>query len=314
MENKDKVFSIPMFIGDEDDHLDKIERNTTSLSLLAKNKSFEVVDQTIVKDKIFMISSDDKSFEFYYILEGKIKNKETDKILKSGSFISVQGEVNESYFKTIEDSRILLVSTVPVFDSVEKRYKDLIDLNDKVSVKDQETREHCKRLQELSLKTGENLGLNDRQLFSLGYASFLHDIGKIKIDSKILTKPESLTPHEWEEMKKHSEIGKELIGDYLSEGYFKDVAEIVYQHHEKYDGTGYPQGLEGEEIMIEARILAIVDAFDAMTNQRPYQRKINREEALEEIKNCKGGHFCPKVVDAFLEAEEEYYTENIDLK
>ena len=307
----EKGFPISMVIGDKDDYLDKIERNTTSLSLLAKNDNFEIVDQTIVKEKIFMIHSDDNAFEFYYILDGKIMNKETGEILDSGSFISVQGEVNEAYFKTVEDSRILLVSTVPVFDSVEKRYNDLISLNDKVKVKDQETREHCKRLQELSLKTGEELELNDDQLFSLGYASFLHDIGKINIDSDILNKPGSLNSSEWGEMKKHSMIGKELIREYLKEGYFKDVAEIVCQHHEKFDGSGYPKGLKGEEIMIEARILTVVDAFDAMTSQRPYQDKISGKEALTEIKSCKGKHFCPKVVEAFIAAEKKYYNEYI---
>ncbi len=305
MENKDKVFSIPMFIGDEDDHLDKIERNTTSLSLLAKNENFEIVNQVIAKDKMFMISSEGNSFEFYYILEGKIKVKKSGKILGPGNFISTEGETEENYFKTLKESKLLLVSTVPIFDDLQKRYKELIELNDKVEIKDQETREHCRRLQNLALKVGEELGLDDNQLFSLGYASFLHDIGKIGIDTRILTKSESLSDEEWEEMKKHTFLGRDIVSDYLKEGYYRNVAEIIHQHHEKYDGTGYPSGLKGEEIMIEARILTVVDAYDAMTSERPYKDEMSKEEALTEIAICKGTHFCPKAAEAFIKVLTE---------
>lgn len=293
-------FPVPFVIGGKDDYIDKLERNTTSLALLAKNENFEVVNQVISEDKMFMISSDENSYEFYYILEGKIKVKKSGEILEPGNFISTQGDTEENYFKTIEESRLLMVSTVPIFNDLQKRYKELIELNDKVEIKDQETREHCRRLQNLALKVGEELNLDDNKLFALGYASFLHDIGKIGIDTRILTKPESLSDNEWEEMKKHTSLGRDIVSDYLKEGYYKNVAEIVHQHHEKYDGTGYPSGLKGEEIMIEARILTVVDAYDAITSERPYKDEMSKEEALVEIENCKGTHFCPKVAEAFI--------------
>ena len=309
--NDDKRFSIPMVTGGKEDFLDKIERKSTSLSLKAKNNNLEVIHQIISKDKMFMIKSEEDAFEFYYILEGKIKNNETGEILIADNFISVQGEVEEAYFKTIEETKLLLLSNVPIFNGVEKRFNELIALNDKVLHKDQETKEHCTRLHELSLITAEKLGLKDKQLFTLGYASFLHDIGKIDINHEILTKPGSLTDEEWEEMKTHSLKGSNIILEYLKEGYFEDVARIVYQHHERYDGKGYPQGLKGDEIMIEAQILTVVDAYDAMTSERPSQERLSREYALKELKVCKGKQFSPEVVEAFLEAEDEYHKNNI---
>lgn len=310
--DREKGFKMPMVIGNKDDYLDRIERNSTSLSLIAKNDNLEVTHQTIAKDKIFMIKSEKDAFEFYYILNGRVKNKDTGEILGADNFILIQGGVDEKYFKTIDETNILLFSNAPIFNSAEKRFNELISLNDKVFNKDQETKEHCTRLYQLSIRTAEELGLSDKKIFSLSYASFLHDIGKIEIDSEILSKPVSLTNEEWEEMKTHSLKGKNIILEYLKEGYFEDVAEIVHQHHEKYDGNGYPQGLKGEDIMIEAQILTVVDAYDAMTNERPYQSKLSREEALNELERCKGEQFSPEVVEAFFKAEKKYYNEKIN--
>ena len=305
-------YPLSLVIGDESDYLDKIERKTTSLSLIAQNDDLEVIHQVIVEDRVFMIKTEENAFEFYFILDGKVKSKDTEEILKKGNFISVNGEVDETYFKTLEKTELLIFSNSPVFNNAEKRFNELIALNEKVLNKDLETKEHCTRLHWLSLKTAEELDLRDKQLFNLSYASFLHDTGKIEIDSGILNKPGSLNDEEWKEMKTHCVKGKNIILKYLKEGHYKDVAEIVHQHHERYDGKGYPQGLKGDEIMIEAQILTVVDSYDAMTNERPYQDKLSRQEALKELEECKGGQFSPEVVDAFYKAEKEYYRENIE--
>jgi len=305
-------FPISMIIGDENDYLDKIERKSTSLSLISQNDDLEVIHQIIIKDREIMIKTEEDAFEFYYILDGKIKRKDTDEILTKGNFISVNGKINETYFRTLEKTELLVFSNVSIFSNAEKRFNDLITLNQKVLNKDQETKEHCTRLYQLSLKTAEELGLNDKQIFSLSYASFLHDIGKVDINSEILNKPGNLNDEEWQEMMTHCEKGKDIILEYLKEGHYENVAEIVHQHHERYDGKGYPQGLKGDKILIEAQILTVVDAYDAMTNERPYQDRLSRQEALKELEKCKGGQFSPEVVEAFLKIEEEYYRENIE--
>lgn len=307
--NKREPYEKPPFlIGDENDFLDKLERESTKLSLLAKRDDFEIIHQVIAEDKIFMIQAEEDSFEFYYLLEGKVQEQSTMQIITPGNFITVQGYVQEKYFKTLTKSKFLMLSTFSVFDSLEEQFKELITLNEQVEDKDQYTSAHSTRLQDLSLKIGEQLGLTSRQLFILGYAAFLHDIGKIRIDSEILSKPGRLTEQEWEEMQKHPALGREIILEHLKEGFYRDVAEIVHQHHEKYDGTGYPQGLKGEEIMIEAQILGLVDAYDAMINNRPYHYPLSKEAAIAEIRRCKGGHFSPQVVEAFFQIKQDQST------
>jgi HD-GYP domain-containing protein (c-di-GMP phosphodiesterase class II) len=129
----------------------------------------------------------------------------------------------------------------------------------------------------------------------------LHDIGKIGIPDAILLKPGPLTPDEWTIMRRHPDIGKRLI-----EGipFLRGAVPIVYSHHEKWDGSGYPLALKGEDIPLGARIFSVVDAFDAMTFDRPYSRAVPFEAAKSEIKRCAGTHFDPAVVAAFLQVPE----------
>lgn len=303
-------FEPPLKIGSLDNYIDKIERNTTKLSLLGKQGDLEIIHQTIVADKVFLMEGSKDTFEFYYLLEGKIIRQEDEKTLEPGHFITLNNTTDGNYFKTLTETSILFVSTSPIFQTRQEQFRKLLALNEEVAAKDKHTKEHCSRLQKLSLRTGEKLGLPEERLFKLGYASFLHDVGKVKIDSDILSKEEGLNDQEWEEMKKHPSLGKEIIMEHLSQNFFDGVAEIVHQHHENYDGSGYPQRLEGDEIMVEAQILSVADAYDAMTSKRPYSEPKEREEVLEELKKEKGGQFSPEVVEAFLEAEKELIAEN----
>ena len=140
----------------------------------------------------------------------------------------------------------------------------------------------------------------------MGYASFLHDIGKAKIPASLLQKPSKLNEKEWETMKKHTLWGKQIISKQFSLKQFNKIAKIIYQHHERWDGNGYPQGLKCDEILIEVQILSVADAYDAMIYKRPYQKALSKEEAIEEIKSEKGKQFSPKVVDTFLKIEDKF--------
>jgi HD-GYP domain-containing protein (c-di-GMP phosphodiesterase class II) len=125
----------------------------------------------------------------------------------------------------------------------------------------------------------------------------LHDIGKIGIPDAILLKPGPLTPEEWKIMRTHPEIGKRVIENIP---FLRGAVPIVYSHHEKWDGSGYPRGLRADEIPVGARIFSVVDAFDAMTFDRPYSKAISFDAAKAELKRCAGAHFDPSVVEAFL--------------
>ena len=134
------------------------------------------------------------------------------------------------------------------------------------------------------------------------YAALMHDIGKIGIDEAILHKPGKLTPEEREIIKKHPEIGNRIIAPVA---FLSPVAPMVLYHQEWYDGQGYPDGLAGEEIPLGARIVAVIDAFDAMTSDRPYRKALSRDIAVGELNKGANTQFDPKVVNAFIEVLRE---------
>lgn len=156
---------------------------------------------------------------------------------------------------------------------------------------------HSKRVSEISENIAHKLGLGTDFVNKIRTAGLLHDIGKIGIDERILNKPAHLDKREWDELRKHPEIGWRILS---STNEFADVAEFILEHHEKWDGSGYPKGLIGEQISLEARIIAIADAYDAMRNARSYQEGKNKEDTIAEIKACAGSHFDPTLVDFFL--------------
>ncbi len=170
-------------------------------------------------------------------------------------------------------------------------------LSQTVEAKDEYTGEHINRVQEYAEEVGKRLNLSRERLHQLGYASRLHDIGKVRIPDSILGKPGDLTDKEWKEMRKHPEIGAEIVSKVPR---LERAAKIIAQHQEKYDGTGYPKGLKGEDITLEARIIAVVDAWDAMQTDRPYRDAIPKSKAISELKENSGSQFDPKVVETFL--------------
>jgi diguanylate cyclase (GGDEF)-like protein/PAS domain S-box-containing protein len=167
-----------------------------------------------------------------------------------------------------------------------------------VNEKSYETEEHAERMAALSRKLGLEVGLSEEELITLELATTLHDIGKISIDRNILTKPGKLTLEEWEELKKHPEVGYRITQTVPE---LRGVSEYILCHHERWDGKGYPQGLAGEDIPLLARILSVVDSYDAMTQDRSYKRGITKEEAIIEIENNAGTQFDPEIARIFIE-------------
>jgi diguanylate cyclase (GGDEF)-like protein/putative nucleotidyltransferase with HDIG domain/PAS domain S-box-containing protein len=157
---------------------------------------------------------------------------------------------------------------------------------------------HSKRVSELCVLLAKKLGFDDNDINILKLTGLMHDIGKIGIEDKILNKDGTLTDEEYNQMKRHPEIGYRILN---SVNEFSDIATSVLQHHEKWDGSGYPQGLKGKDICLEARIVCIVDAFDAMTSLRSYRTAIGQSEAIKEIERCRGTHFDPDIARQFIE-------------
>ena len=170
-------------------------------------------------------------------------------------------------------------------------------LNATVEAKDPYTAGHSVRVQDIALAVGTQLGLERNRLESLRLAGLLHDIGKLAVPDAILTKPARLTEEEFALIQQHSEAGARIVGNL---GRLRDAVPIIRHHHERWDGRGYPHNLAGDSIPIEAAIVGLADAWDAMTTDRPYHRALTVQEALAEIRSGRGTQFAPAVVDAFL--------------
>jgi len=166
--------------------------------------------------------------------------------------------------------------------------------------RDDETGQHTQRVGRMARDIALSLGLSRHEAELIEQATPLHDIGKIGIADDVLLKPGRFTPEEFEQMKRHTLIGARILGTSLFP-VLRVAGEIALTHHEKWNGSGYPRGLSGEEIPLPGRIVALADFYDALTHERPYKKAWSHEEAIEEIRAQRGIHFDPAVVDAFLD-------------
>ena len=195
-----------------------------------------------------------------------------------------------------ERSRALLQA----YEQLEKSSLEAIEsLNATVEAKDPDTAGHSLRVQRFALALGEELGLTAQQLDALRFGSLFHDIGKIAVPDGILVKPAKLDYWEYAQMKTHSAEGARIVGKF---GRLRECVPIIRHHHERWDGGGYPDRLAGEAIPLEAAIVGLADAWDAMTTDRPYHRALSIDEALVEVRKGRGAQFSPAVVDAFFAA------------
>lgn len=187
---------------------------------------------------------------------------------------------------------------------IEREHEALRILGKTAEYKDPETASHVARVAHYSKLLAKAYGLSEEDQEIIYYASPFHDLGKVGIEDKILLKPARLDKEEFEIMKQHAAIGYDILKDAQSK-FLQAGAQIAISHHEKFDGSGYPNNLLGEEIPIFGRIVAIVDVFDALTSQRPYKKAWSFEDALGLLQDEKAKHFDPKIVDIFIENIED---------
>jgi putative nucleotidyltransferase with HDIG domain len=173
----------------------------------------------------------------------------------------------------------------------------LIGLVSALDLREHDTRMHSQRVRDYTELIADRLGVDEKMKREIGFGALLHDVGKIAVPDQILLKPGKLTEQEWVEMRKHPEAGYRIVKRI---GFLKDAAEIVYAHHKKFVGSGYPRGLIGESIPLGARMFMVVDVYDALTSERPYRSPMTYEKAATEIKLQSGSHFDPAIVDTFM--------------
>jgi len=201
---------------------------------------------------------------------------------------SIAIDNNRLFHRLLRSNQDLMLA----YDTTIEGWSHALDLRDK------ETEGHTQRVTELTMRLAQAAGIAEGELAHIRRGALLHDIGKMGVPDYILLKPGKLTDEEWVEMRKHPVFAYELLSPIA---YLKPALDIPYCHHEKWDGSGYPRGLKGEQIPLAARLFAIVDVWDALRSDRPYRQSWSKEKVIEHIKSLSGTHFDPKAVELFLD-------------
>ncbi|HCK65267.1 MAG TPA: hypothetical protein DHW49_03300 [Anaerolineae bacterium] len=275
----------------------------------AMERKFVAISDLSSQDEPTSKVLSDEDFKSYYayplITKGELKG--VLELFHRSTLNVSQDWIN--FFETLAGQAAIAIDNVNLFENLERSNFELTLAYDKtiegwskaLDLRDRETEGHTRRVTDLTLKLAQYLGLTRTEIINLRRGALLHDIGKIGIPDHILLKPGKLTDDEWVIMRQHPQYAYDMLA---SVEYLRPALEIPYCHHEKWDGTGYPRGLKGEEIPISARIFAVGDVWDALTSHRPYRLAWSKEQALEFIKSQSGIHFDPKIVEAFLKVIE----------
>jgi putative nucleotidyltransferase with HDIG domain len=274
-----------------------------------KQHPMELIQQTLESGQIVHITPDQVSATICFPLQTPLRkygalwvNVPNIRDYFSRHASNMQTLANQAIL-ALERS-ILLVESQKQAEAIEAAYEELELTYDRtlaalmsaLDARDRETEGHSTRVSDLACLLGAELGLNASSLKAIERGSLLHDIGKIGIRDKILHKPSALTPEEWKIMRQHPDIGARIIEDIP---FLQDTLPIIRYHHERWNGSGYPVGLSGRDIPLQARIFAIADAFDALISDRPYRNRISVVEALDYIREQSGILFDPEIVAAF---------------
>lgn len=225
-----------------------------------------------------------------------VKHPDSGPHLSIALGFAVKNDLEENLLQTIRRADEVMYKH-KLLESRSYRSQMITSLQKTLFEKSLETSGHVERMSRLSHHLGQKLGLPENEIDSLRLLALLHDIGKVAIPESILTKKGRLNAEEWEEIKRHPEAGYRIVQGMPE---LASIAEGILCHHERWDGTGYPQGLSQKEIPLLARIIAIIDSYDAMTHSRPYRKRLTREQAVKELRDNAGSQFDPQIVQEFI--------------
>jgi putative nucleotidyltransferase with HDIG domain len=235
----------------------------------------------------------------------KIGNQIMGVISIESEFPEAFTEADERLISTLAAQAAVTLDNIQLFEDLQKSndrifraYDDTIEgWSNALDLRDKETEGHTLRVTTLTEELAREMGIPDSNMIHIRRGALLHDIGKMGVPDRILLKPDKLTDDEWVIMREHPVYAYNLLSQI---DFLRPALSIPHHHHEKWDGSGYPDGLKGKQIPLAARIFAIVDVFDALTSDRPYRPAWSKERAIDYIREQSGSQFDPKVVEAFM--------------
>ena len=263
--------------------LEELDQAEPELKKLIQEEGFKIfsVHTLVSKNRVLGILTTFHQKEF----------KPTDEFQRFINALTGQAAIaieNAQLFQDLEKSNMELRLA---YDATIEGWSRAMDIRDK------ETEGHTQRVTEMTVDIAREMGMSEEELVYVRWGALLHDMGKLGVPDNILLKPGKLTPEEWKVMKQHPKLAYEM---FFHIKYLRPALSIPYCHHEKWDGTGYPRGIKGEQIPLEARIFAVVDVYDALTSDRPYRKAWSKRKALSYLKEQAGKSFDPKVVEVFM--------------
>jgi HD-GYP domain-containing protein (c-di-GMP phosphodiesterase class II) len=263
----------------------------------------EIESPTEISDRAELIT--EENFVVYFIAPLIVKDKLVGALEIYHRAPIIMKTEWLKFLETLAGQTAIAIDNATLFADLQRSNADLTQAYETtlegwstaLDLRDRETEGHTKRVTEMTIRLAESMGVSSQELIQIRQGALLHDIGKMGVPDRILLKPAQLTEEEWVSMRMHPTYAFQMLKPIA---FLRLALDIPYCHHEKWDGTGYPRGLKGEEIPLGARIFCIVDVYDALTSNRPYRSAWPRDKALHHIQELSGSHFEPQVVDAFL--------------
>ncbi len=233
-----------------------------------------------------------------FVVSGRLYHTNTGKYILPGERFTFKNLTETHHMSVIEDTVLFMIRRKGLVEEQMVMIESVSNLLHKIQQKDQYTEDHCNRTGNLAVEIAVHMQLPEETIENVLYTGKFHDVGKIDISAHILNKQGRLTVDEFDNIKKHPQSGHNIVMKEMDNEHY---AKIVLEHHEKLDGSGYPKGLKGDDICIEAKVILVADSFDAMTSDRPYHEARSAEEAIEELRSYAGIWYESDIVEALAE-------------
>jgi len=287
-------------ISSTDEELELIENNAGVFKLLVDDEKLEIIESFVHAGRTILCQPHEAkdAINVYLILTGRLYHINSRKYVEAGSRIEFKNISESQHLSVLEDTKLIMIRTLVKFKEQFRMTNEIYKMIHLIQGKDHYTEDHCNDVGNLASQLAVYLKYDESVVENVLFSGKVHDLGKVEIDEKILLKPSSLDKYEFDSIMKHPQFGYNLLLEKTGD---KDLSDILYQHHERMDGSGYPEGLKGHEIRIEAQIIAVVDSYSAMTTDRPYRKAMSHEAAVEELIKGKVTLYNPELVDGFIE-------------